>query len=142
MDAGLLTDDLKKKRASNETFRLLGQPDVVIERIVDCDSGGNHRVAVQGFKHRDRQCDSGGANRIALWMLVPDYDGRSLFPCQVFFPVAGATECWARLARNRKAEIDTSLVDSYRVTISLPFEPRDHRRGAIKLLDDRMVESL
>ncbi|MEI7902675.1 MAG: site-specific DNA-methyltransferase, partial [bacterium] len=38
MNADLLTDDLKKKRASNESFWLIGQPDVVVdseEWIVD-----------------------------------------------------------------------------------------------------------
>ena len=33
MNADLLTEDLKKKRASNESFWLIGQPDVGIERI-------------------------------------------------------------------------------------------------------------
>ncbi|MCJ7564836.1 MAG: site-specific DNA-methyltransferase, partial [Candidatus Aminicenantes bacterium] len=33
MNADLLTDDLKKKRASNESFWLIGQPDVRLERI-------------------------------------------------------------------------------------------------------------
>ena len=33
MNAELLTDDLKKKRASNESFWLIGQPDVQVERI-------------------------------------------------------------------------------------------------------------
>ena len=33
MNADLLTDDLKKKRASNESFWLIGQPDVLVERL-------------------------------------------------------------------------------------------------------------
>jgi predicted transposase YbfD/YdcC len=33
MNADLLTDDLKKKRASNASFWLIGQPDVRLERI-------------------------------------------------------------------------------------------------------------
>ena len=33
MNADLLTGDLKKKRASNESFWLIGQPDVTVERI-------------------------------------------------------------------------------------------------------------
>jgi adenine-specific DNA-methyltransferase len=35
MNTDLLTDDLKKKRASNESFWLIGQPDVKLERIKD-----------------------------------------------------------------------------------------------------------
>jgi hypothetical protein len=35
MNANLLTDDLKKKRASNESFWLIGQPDVQVECIAE-----------------------------------------------------------------------------------------------------------
>ena len=87
MNADLLTSDLKKERASNESFWLIGQPDVAVERIAIGDDKGRFRVSVQGFDYyntRTGNVDSGGADRIALWMLDPDYDGRSLFPRQVF----------------------------------------------------------
>ena len=51
-----------------------------------------------------------------MWMLDPDYDGRSLFPRQVFFPMAGDEDGWAKLAKNLKAEIDTDLIEAYRGT--------------------------
>ena len=86
--------------------------------------------------------ESGGSDRIAVWMLDPDYDGRSLFPHQVFFPLAGPKDGWTRLARNLKAEIDESLMEAYRGTTSLPFEPGEHRRMAVKIVDDRGIESL
>ena len=40
MNADLLTDDLKKKRASNESFWLIGQPDVEAKRITEGDDKG------------------------------------------------------------------------------------------------------
>ena len=40
MNADLLTDDLKKKRASNESFWLIGQPDVRLERIAKGEDKG------------------------------------------------------------------------------------------------------
>ncbi len=73
---------------------------------------------------------------------LPDYDGRSLFPHQVFFPLTGPKDGWTRLARNLKAEIDESLIEAYRGTTSLPFEPGEHRRVAVKIVDDRGIESL
>ena len=82
------------------------------------------------------------ADNIALWMLDPDYDGRSLFPHQVFFPMAGAKDGWAKLAKSLKAEIDPTRMAAYRGTVSLPFEPGEHRRAAVKIVDDRGVESL
>ena len=77
-----------------------------------------------------------------MWLLDTDYDGRSLYPRQVFFPMADDDEGWARLARNLKAEIDPDLIEQYRGTISLPFEPGAHKRIAVKVIDDRGVESL
>jgi len=75
-------------------------------------------------------------------MLDTDYDGRSLFPKQVYFPMSGETDGWSRLAKNLKAEIDPDLIESYRGTLSLPFEIGDNRRIAFKIVDDRGIESL
>ena len=47
-----------------------------------------------------------------------------------------------RLARNLKAEIDQDLIGAYRGTVSLPFEPGEHGRAAVKIVDDRGIESL
>ena len=145
MNADLLTEDLKRKRASNESFWLIGQPDVEIEQIADGEHAGRRRVSVQGFDYYNTKTggvESGGREHIALWMLDPDYDGRSLFPRQVFFPMAGARDGWSRLARNLKAEIDQDLIEAYRGTVSLPFELGEHRRAAVKIVDDRGIESL
>lgn len=72
----------------------------------------------------------------------PDYDGRSLFPRQVFFPMASTKGGWAKLACNLRAEIDSGLIEAFRGTTSLPFEPGEHGRAAVKIVDDRGVESL
>ncbi len=145
MNADLLTDDLKKKRASNESFWLIGQPDVRVEKIAEGDDKGKWRVSVEGFDYYNTKTggiESGGSDRIAVWMLDTDYDGRSLYPRQVFFPMAGAKEGWARLAKNLKAEIDEDLIESYCGSESLPFEPGEHKRIAVKIVDDRGIESL
>ena len=145
MNADLLTDDLKKKRASNESFWLIGQPDVELEKITEDDDRDKFRVSVLGFDYYNTKTggvESGGADKIAMWLLDPDYDGRSLFPRQVFFPMADAKDGWAKLARNLKAEIDEDLIEAYRGTVSLPFAPGEHRRIAVKIIDDRGIESL
>ena len=145
MNADLLTDDLKKKRASNESFWLIGQPDVALEKITEGEDEGKYRVSVHGFDYYNTKTgnvESGGEDKIAVWMLDTDYDGRSVFPRQVFFPMAGPKDGWARLAKNLKAEVDEDLIEAYRGTASLPFAPGEHRRIAVKIVDDRGIESL
>jgi adenine-specific DNA-methyltransferase len=145
MNADLLTDDLKKKRASNESFWLIGQPDVEVQRITSGPDEGKLRVVVHGFDYYNTKTgnvESGGADKIAVWLLDTDYDGRSLYPRQVFFPMAGENEGWAKLAKNLKAEIDEELIEAYRGTASLPFAPGEHKRIAVKIVDDRGIESL
>ncbi len=46
------------------------------------------------------------------------------------------------LARNLKAESDETLIDSHRGTVSLPFESGANKRVAVKIIDDRGIESL
>ena len=145
MNADLLTEDLKRKRASNESFWLIGQPDVLVHQISKGQNTGKWQVAVQGFDYYNTKTgdvESGGEDKIAMWMLDPDYDGRSLYPHQVFFPMAGSRDGWSRLARNLKAEIDEDLIEAYRGTVSLPFELGDNASIAVKIIDDRGIESL
>lgn len=145
MNADLLTEDLKKKRASNQSFWLVGRPDINLRRITKGDHKGKWEVEVQGFDYyntRSGTIESGDTSKIAMWMLDTDYDGRSLYPRQVFFPIADEDGGWARLARNLKAEIDPDLIEAYRKTISLPFDPGEYNRIALKVIDDRGIESL
>lgn len=143
MNADLLTDDLKKKRSSNESFWLIGQPDVQITEIKSGDDKGKYTVEVNGFDYYNPKTgtvDSGGKGDIAMWMLDQDYDGRSLFPSQVFFPMAGAKEGWAKLAKNLKAEIDIEKIEAFGGTVSLPFT--SGKNVAVKIIDARGIESL
>ncbi|MFP4572231.1 MAG: site-specific DNA-methyltransferase [Desulfobacterales bacterium] len=141
MNTDLLTEDLKSRRASNESFWLMGQPDVEIQKIDD----DQYRVEVHGFDYFDTKTGelvSGGKNKIAMWELDTDYDDRSLFPRQVFFPMAGAKDGWHKLKKDIRAELDEEKLGQYHSTVSLPFEPGDNRRIAIKIIDDRGIESL
>jgi adenine-specific DNA-methyltransferase len=145
MNADLLTEDLKKKRASNQSFWLVGRPDVELRKITNGGHNGKWQAEVRGFDYyntRTGAIESGDTSKIAMWLLDTDYDGRSLYPRQVFFPMADDDEGWARLARNLKAEIDSELIEKYRGTVSLPFEPGPHKRIAVKVIDDRGIESL
>lgn len=143
MNTDLMTDDLKKKRTSSQSFWLIGQPDV--ELIKDGRSKNTYKVKVNGFDYYDvtkGTVESGSANRIAMWMLDVDYDGMSIEPHQVFFPMGGKKDGWNKLARTLRAEIDGDLIEKYAGNESLWFEVQPNSRIAVKIIDDRGIESL
>ena len=145
MNADLLTEDLKKKRPGTDSFWLIGQPDVELERVSKGEHKGKCRITVNGFDYyntRTGEIDSGGTDKIAIWLLDTDYDGRSLFPRQVFFLADVMKDSLKQLAANLHAEIDADLIKAYLGTSSLPFEPGANKRAAVKIVDDRGVESL
>jgi adenine-specific DNA-methyltransferase len=140
MNTDLLTEDLKKARSSNQSFWLMGQPEVELKQV-----GDNWQIEVHGFDYfdpREGTLVSGGKSKIAMWSLDTDYDGRSLMPHQVFFPMAGAKDGWNRLKKTIRAELDEDLLEQFHGTVSLPFEAGDHRRVAVKIVDDRGIESI
>ncbi len=141
MNTDLLTQDLKKARSSNQSFWLMGQPDVEVRKRKD----GKYEVEVNGFDYFDTtkgELISGGKGKIAVWLLDTDYDERSLFPHQVFFPMAGKDDGWMKLKKDIRAELNESLLTKFHGTVSLPFEAGDNRKVAVKIIDDRGIESL
>ncbi|MEW6605019.1 MAG: site-specific DNA-methyltransferase [Thermoproteota archaeon] len=141
MNTDLLTEDLKKKVSKSQSFWLMGQPDVEIKKVKD----GKYVVEVEGFDYyntKTHEIESGDSSRIAMWMLDTDYDGRSLYPQQVFFPMAGDSDGWDKIGKSIKAQIDEELLEKYRGTVSIPFELGANKRVAVKIIDDRGIESL
>lgn len=145
MNADLFTDDLRKKRSGNDSFWLIGQPDVEIRKIARDNDKGKYQVEVLGFDYynpKTGNVDSGGRGNIAMWLLDTNYDDRSLFPSQVFFPMAGSKDGWAKLAKNLKVQIDQEKIEAFKGTVSLPFKKGDNAKIAVKIIDDRGIESL
>ena len=141
MNTDLLTEDLKRKRASNQSFWLMGQPEVELRKNED----GKWQVEVHGFDYfdpRTGEVTSGGKSQIAMWYLDTNYDQRSLMPHQVFFPMADGKAGWNRLRQTVRAELDEELMEQFHGTVSLPFEAEGNKRIAVKIVDDRGIESL
>jgi len=142
--------NLKETFGNNHRW---GRKKVSIKRNIICSrkshgyrkDKGKYQVEVLGFDYynpKTGNVDSGGKRNIAMWLLDTNYDDRSLFPSQVFFPMAGAKDGWSRLARNLKAEIDEEKIEAFKGTVSLPFEKSDNAKIAVKIIDDRGIESL
>ena len=148
MDTDLHVQDLKRhKRQDGDTaFWLMGRPDAEL-RQAEGDAG-EWEVEVRGFDYYNplqksaKRLETGGKEQIVMWMLDTDYDGRQLYPRQVFFPMGGKDGGWAKLGKNLRAELDAERMGKYQGTISLPFQLGEFRRAAVKIVDDRGIESL
>ena len=134
MNTDLLTEDLKKARSSNQSFWLMGQPDVEVRKL----KSGEWQVEVHGFDYFDTakgELVSGGKGKIAMWLLDTDYDGKTFHISQAFFP--GDPDAWEKLQRALKAQIDPEAFEKMRGITSFPFQPGEHRRIAVKVIDFR-----
>lgn len=141
MNTDLLTEDLKKNRSNNQSFWMIGQPDVTVEK----NDEGKFVVTVRGFDYYDvktGKVESGDTRRISMWMLDTDYDGLSLNPSQIFFPMAGPKDGWAKLSKTLKVELNLDLVELYRGVVSIPFGIEGATKIAVKIIDDRGIESM
>ena len=141
MNTDLLIDDLKKKKANEESsFWLIARPDIELQKREE-----KYVVTVNGFDYYDTQTGeikSGSPSNIAMWELDTDYNGRSLYPKQVFFPLEGENGGWNKLTKALRAYIDEDLISNYAGNKSLPFKVGKNKQIAVKIIDDRGIESL
>ena len=140
MNPDLMTEDLKRKINTDQSFWFVGQPDVELERVNNL-----YRVRVTGFDYYNvsaNQVESGNSDKIAMGMLDTDYNGMSINPSQIFFPMEGKSGGWSRLAKTLRSEIDLDMIEKFSGTESLPFEAESGRKIAVKIIDDRGIESM
>jgi adenine-specific DNA-methyltransferase len=72
---------------------------------------------------------------VAAWFLDTDYDGKTFHICQAFFP--GDADAWEKLQRALRAQIPPEAFEQMRGTVSFPFQPGEHQRIAVKVIDFR-----
>ena len=140
MSVDLLTADLRKNRSSNQSYWLIGQPDVEIIKNKD----GTYKVKVNGFDYYNPitgEIDAGDTKRIAMWMLDTNYDEQSIMPEQVFFPLKDEKRDWTSLAKTLNGAVNEEVMDNFVGTESLPFKAGEHKKVAVKIIDDRGIES-
>lgn len=101
---------------------------------------------MKGFDYYDVKngtVKSGSASNISMWMLDTKYDPMSCIePHQVFFPMSGTKGGWIKLAKTLRAEIDQERIERYAGNESLWFTAEPHSKIAVKIIDDRGIESM
>lgn len=140
MSVDLLTHDLRKKRSSNQSYWLIGQPDVEITKG-DKDT---YQVKVNGFDYYNPvtgEIESGSSKQIAMWMLDTDYDEQSILPEQIFFPMGDSKRDWTKLAKALNGTVDEDLLELFTGTVSKPFTAGENKKIAVKIIDNRGIES-
>lgn len=141
MSVDLLTKDLRKNRSSSHSYWLIGQPDVEVNKMKD----GKFKVKVNGFDYYNPltgEIESKGTKHIAMWFLDTDYDERSLYPDQIFFPEGDLKRDWSRLAKALNGEVNEDLLDKFSGVESIPFTLEENKKIAVKIIDTRGIESL
>jgi adenine-specific DNA-methyltransferase len=130
----VLVGDLLKTTRASQIFTVFGQPDVRVEKHKD----GTYRVELRGVDIYDPLTGEAYSTRgedVAAWFLDTDYDGKTFHICQAFFP--GDADAWEKLQRALKATIPEEAFEQMRGTVSFPFQPGEHRRIAVKVIDFR-----
>ena len=144
MSPDIQTGDLKQAEFGGDAFWLMGSPDVELRRLESGENKGKWVARVRGFDYYDPisgQLRAGVSDNIAMWMLDTDYDGRSLRPRQVFFPLSDGRRMWRKLAGSLRAEVNAELMERFAGKESLPFE-LNGGKVAVRIIDNRGIESL
>jgi len=140
MSVDMLTEDLRKKKSSNQSYWLIGQPDIEVNKNKDIFT-----VKINGFDYYNPTSKgkiiSRSVDNIALWMLDTNYDERSICPDQFYFPIQDNND-WTKLKNSLKSEIDLDKIRFFQGTISESFTIGSNRRIAVKIVDNRGIESL
>ena len=132
----LMMGDLLKNMRSSQIFSVCGLPDVKIHR-----NGGKKNPKLQVellgmdvFDPTTLDVDNRPGNDVPAWLLDTDYNDMCFHVCQAFFP---RTRAWDSIRKALKGTHDDSVWDHLAGTKSAPFEPGEHRKIAVKVIDDR-----
>lgn len=129
----VLMGDLLKNMRSSQIFSVCGRPEIAIKKLQD----GKYQVELLGvdvFDPVTMTTESRRGDDVPCWLLDTDYNELCFHVGQAFFP---RTAAWDNLKRALRAEFDDTVWDHLAGATSAPFEAGEHRRIAVKVIDDR-----
>lgn len=135
----VVMSDLLKTTRSSEVFSITGLPDADVRPSKQKSDSGTklYEVEVRGldiFNPAEQATESVEAENLPCWMLDTDYNGLSFCAAQVFFP---KTAAWDNLKRALGSSYEDGVWDHLAGTVSEPFTPGEHKRIAVKVIDER-----
>lgn len=140
-DASPGMDGLLKDSPKSQLFTVFGQPEIEIRAATNLEDGKFELelLGVDIYSPLTGEITSSGAGKVAAWFLDSDYDGRCFCITQAFFPNQKA---WDKIAKALGSSADAEAFEAYYGTVSLPFEPGEHNRIAVKVIDPRGNEAM
>jgi hypothetical protein len=129
----LLMGDLLKNMRSSQIFSVCGLPEVKVRKA----KGSEYEVELLGLDVFDpitMEVTSRKGDDVPCWLLDTDYNDLCFHVSQAFFP---RTAAWDNLRKALKGEYDESVWQHLAGATSAPFEPGEHRKIAVKVIDDR-----
>lgn len=134
----LLMNDLLKTTRASQIFSVTGAPDIRLIRLKRKNGNGPlYRIELLGLDVFDpitMQNDHRNGDDVPAWFLDTDYDDLVFHVSQAFFP---RTSAWDNLKRALKGTYEDSVWEHLAGTVSEPFSAGEHKRIAIKIIDDR-----
>ena len=135
-DASPGMDGLLKDSPKSQLFTVFGQPEIEVRSVAESKIGEVEveLLGVDIYSPLTGEITSSGALKVAAWFLDSDYDGRCFCITQAFFPNQKA---WDKIAKALGSSADAEAFAAYDGTVSIPFEPGEYRRIAVKVIDPR-----
>ncbi len=140
----IVMGDLLKTMRSSQLFSVAGLPDIALRKLPTETEGDPQRYEVEllgldtfdptTFEVRHRSGDD-----VPAWFLDTDWNDLSFLVSQAFFP---RTSAWDALKKSLKGEYDDAVWDHLAGSTSASFVAGEHRRVAVKVIDDRGNELL
>ncbi len=140
----LMMGDLLKNMRSSQIFSVCGLPEIKIHEIKpkQKDEPLTYQVELLGldvFDPAAMESKPFKGGDVPAWFLDIDYNGLCFHVSQAFFP---RTAAWDDLKRALRTQYEDSVWDHLAGTCSTPFEAGEHRKIAVKVIDDRGNELL
>lgn len=134
----LVMNDLLKTTRASQIFSVTGAPDIRLIRLKRKNGNGPlYRVELLGLDVFDpvtMQNDHRKGDDVPVWLLDTDYDDLVFHVTQAFFP---RTSAWDHLKRALKGTYEDSVWEHLAGTVSEPFAAGEHKKIAVKVIDDR-----
>ncbi|MCL4707976.1 site-specific DNA-methyltransferase [bacterium] len=140
----LMMGDLLKNMRSSQIFSVCGLPEIKVHETKPKQKGEpvTYQVELLGLDVFDpiaMESKPFKGSDVPAWFLDIDYNGLCFHVSQAFFP---RTAAWDDLRRALRTQYEDSVWDHLAGTLSTHFEAGEHRKIAVKVIDDRGNELL